>query len=126
MGICHCKFSQPNLSSISDQESLHYRSDDRVDQPVVEVLELLHDQVHLTVVVVGGEVVHPAAQTLTSIKEAIKPFEIPTSRGRTHENLTRFNFPYKIPPDYFKPCQDKESESQSRRLQPPLETCLGL
>ena len=88
MGICHCKFSQPNLSSISDQESLHYRSGDKVDQPVVEVLELLHDQVHLTVVVVSGEVVHPAAQTLTRIKEAVKPFEIPTSRSRTHENLT--------------------------------------
>ena len=74
MGICHCEFSQPNLSSISDHESLHFRSGDRVDKPVVEVLELLHDQVHLAVVVVGGEIVHPAAKTLTRIKEAVKPF----------------------------------------------------
>ena len=55
--------------------------------PQIEVLELPHDQVDLSVVVVGGEVVHPAAETLTGIKEAIKPFQITTSWGRTHENL---------------------------------------
>ena len=55
--------------------------------PQIEVLELLHDQVDLSVVVVCGEVVHPAAKTLTRVKEAIKPFQITTSWGRTYENL---------------------------------------
>ena len=57
--------------------------------PQIEVLELLHDQVDLSVVVVGGEVVHPAAETLARVKEAIKPFEIPTCWCWTNENLAK-------------------------------------
>ena len=124
MGICYCKLCQPNLPSISDEQSLYTKSGGKIDSPVIEVLELLHDQVYLAVIVVGGEVVHPAAEALACIKETIKPFEIPTSRGRTYKNLAIFNFPNKIPSN-CQPYQDIGSESQSRLPQPPLETCPG-
>ena len=55
--------------------------------PVVEVLQLVHDLVHVTIIVMGGQVVNSAAKGLASIKEGIKPICIASSRGGTDQNL---------------------------------------
>ena len=64
--------------------------------PVVEILQLVHDPVHMTVIVMGCQVVNSAAKGLASIKEGIKPICIATSRGRTDQNLNINDYFYAI------------------------------
>ena len=55
--------------------------------PVVEVLQLVHDLVHVTIIVMGGQVVNSATKGLARIKEGIKPICVASSGGWTHQNL---------------------------------------
>ena len=57
--------------------------------PVVEVLQLVHDLVHVPIIVMGGQVVNSATKGLARIKEGIKPIRVASSGGGTHQNLNK-------------------------------------
>ena len=92
--------------------------------PVVEVLQLVHDLVHVTVIVMCGKVVNSAAKGLTRIKEGIKPIRVASSWGRTYQNLYKSNAQIvQADVNLFVPCQDILSGAQSRRQPPPPGLC---
>ena len=92
--------------------------------PVVEILQLVHDLVHVPVIIMSCQVVNSAAKGLTSIKEGIKPICVASSRGGTHQNLYKSNAQIvQADVNHFVPCQDILSGAQSRRRPPPPGRC---
>ena len=65
------------------------------NMPVVEVLQSVHDCVRLSMIVMCGQVVNPAAKRLTGIKEGLKPFVrfTPSCRG-TYQNLVKWSYEF--------------------------------
>ena len=84
MGAALGKLGQPNLLPIPSIILLLFYLNISSSSPVVEILQLVHDPVHMTIIVMRCQVINSAAQGLASIKKWIKPICVASSRGRAY------------------------------------------
>ena len=87
MGAAHGKLCQPDFLSISASVLYKQYIEGLLIWPIVESLKFVHDMIRIWFIVMGRQVVNPAAKGLTGVKEGIEPVCVATSRGGADQNL---------------------------------------